>query len=94
MPEKKVKCLNEFCRRTTVYARGLCRPCYIYASKQVKEGKTTWKQLEDGGYCLPPKNAAKSARDWFPVQDDEPDLHEQIKKLKKEVQELTAQLKS
>jgi hypothetical protein len=43
-----MKCLLEKCDRS-VYARGLCCPCYNSAFKQVASGKVTWEQLISKG---------------------------------------------
>lgn len=32
-------------------ARGLCFRCYHAAASQVKQGKTTWAELESKGKC-------------------------------------------
>jgi hypothetical protein len=42
--------------------RGLCRLCYERLGRAVRQGKTTWVKLEEGGQALPavPKGSAWS----------------------------------
>jgi len=44
-------CIMEDCTNEQ-YCRGLCRPCYRAATKQVAAGRTTWRELEQKGLCL------------------------------------------
>ena len=44
-------CLACSCR--LVSCRGLCQRCYGRYGKLVRNGKTTWLQLEQAGRCLP-----------------------------------------
>lgn len=42
--------------------RGLCMRCYLRLRQSVISGKTTWRQLEESGQCLPAKKRAWNAR--------------------------------
>jgi hypothetical protein len=36
-----------------VYARGLCQRCYNHARAHIREGKTSWKEMERRGLAQP-----------------------------------------
>lgn len=59
--QQALKCLFPHCDcgRAT---RGLCRSHYSYASLLVRNGITTWKELEDHGKCLPRKGKSQYER--------------------------------
>ncbi len=63
--ENKFKCLREGCIKGK-FARGLCGTCYKYASRLVKQGKLTWKELEKKGKCEIVIARNKNVREeWF-----------------------------
>lgn len=58
-------CLVPGCDRP-VRSRGLCNSCYTSACYLVRQGRTTWAQLEKGGKVAPAHNAARRlAHRWF-----------------------------
>jgi hypothetical protein len=63
-----MQCLVRDCEGTAT-TRGLCPACRMYATRQIKAGKTTWAQLEHEGKCLPPHwrqaQGATARRRWF-----------------------------
>jgi hypothetical protein len=52
-------CLSCPCR--LVSCRGLCQRCYGRLCRLVRQGKTTWAELEQAGRCLP---AAPQGLGW------------------------------
>lgn len=64
MTREEPKCVNPTCCRKPAF-RGLCGTCYSYLRKEVKRGKTTWKELELKGAALPPKREPSTAKDWL-----------------------------
>ena len=62
-PTPEVPCLNPACTRTCGGSsrpnlggsRGLCAPCYNDALRLVKQGKTTWEEMERLGLAKPPR---------------------------------------
>lgn len=70
MAERIGQCLVDSCSNQVVYARGLCRDCYLYASRLVGFGLSSWRAMELQGCCLlaksPKYNAPKIDRaQWF-----------------------------
>ena len=59
-PTVPALCLS--CHERLALCRGLCRLCYERLGRAVREGKTTWVKLEEGGQALPavPKGSAWS----------------------------------
>jgi hypothetical protein len=51
----KAVCLTPGCGREA-HIRGLCNRCATGARKAIKDGKTTWEQLEAMGLAKPPKH--------------------------------------
>jgi hypothetical protein len=49
---KKTACMIEGCGNPEA-RRGLCEGCYRSAYRKIKEGKTTWPQLEKDGLAKP-----------------------------------------
>ena len=59
------KCLRPGCKNIGT-ARGLCNEDYSRASQLVKQGVTTWEQLEEHKKCWPRKaQRTEVARQWF-----------------------------
>lgn len=61
------KCMVPNCVRERK-TRGLCSSCYQSALKLVKDGRTTWKGLEDAGKCLKASHAGRGSskkQEWF-----------------------------
>ena len=59
------KCLHEECDKQAE-SRGLCRSHATFISKAVKEGKFTWKDLEERGKTLPKGYVRKyNTLAWF-----------------------------
>lgn len=54
------KCLNPACERGQ-RSRGLCINCYQAALRLVRQGRTTWKHLEQMGKVLPPAADSRSS---------------------------------
>ena len=48
------KCLTPECNGATAAYRGLCGPCHQSASRLIRIGQTTWKELEELGICNAP----------------------------------------
>lgn len=47
-------CVTKNCTRPSV-SRGLCQTCQMAAKRLIREGKTTWEQLEEMGLINPKK---------------------------------------
>lgn len=56
----KTTCLNPNCDGAQ-FSRGLCRSCYQLASRLVREGRTTWKELVEKGRA----QATSSKTEWL-----------------------------
>jgi hypothetical protein len=50
-PTVPALCLS--CQVRLALCRGLCRLCYERLGRAVRQGKTTWVRLEEGGQALP-----------------------------------------
>lgn len=60
-------CLAPGCNRPPK-TRGLCQSCYQCASKLVKDGATTWEQLEQAHKCRAPYRGGRGRskkQEWF-----------------------------
>jgi hypothetical protein len=55
-------CLVPGCQESTIYLRGLCRPCYVYASSLIFHRIASWEQLEASGVVGPVGNQIQSPR--------------------------------
>lgn len=64
MTREALKCANPTCLKEPKF-RGLCDTCYSYLRKEVKAGRTTWKELEAKGAAIPPKRVPSTAKDWL-----------------------------
>ncbi len=60
---KYPSCLYPKCQRNRL-ARGLCVNLVRQALRLVKDGKTTWAELEEGGKALPKKRAGRRSGDF------------------------------
>ena len=49
---EKTRCPNH--KNRLALQRGLCTPCYQTLYSRVRNGKTTWADLETQGLCAPP----------------------------------------
>jgi len=49
-----IACRAPLCGRIAAH-RGLCDNCYKRAMRRVRQGLTTWADLEASGQALPPK---------------------------------------
>jgi len=58
----KPDCMRPGCDRVAD-SRGLCRPDYIRAAKLVRDGRTTWEDLEARGRAL--SKGSGSITRWF-----------------------------
>jgi hypothetical protein len=62
---QKGQCLHPLCDREA-YTRGLCSREYNAANELVRQKKTTWRELEKAGKCLPSrKQKYEDQRKWF-----------------------------
>jgi len=56
--DTSIKCLGRHtkpdCEKIGVY-RGLCQTCYVMTGKRIRQGATTWAELEAQGKALPGK---------------------------------------
>lgn len=52
-------CIVPDCGRV-VHVRGLCRPCYGFASSLVRFGLSTWKSMEDSEVILKAHKAGRT----------------------------------
>lgn len=52
-PRSRVKkCLTPGCNATNISSRGLCGTCYQTALAYIKDGLTTWNELEHLGLAI------------------------------------------
>lgn len=69
------KCLTRDCKKDGKL-RGLCHPCYLMATRLVREGRVSWEALEVAGKANKPVLRGKRIdevrrRDWFLEVSDE-----------------------
>lgn len=57
------KCLNPNCNNE-IHTRGLCKNCYVIASRAVRQGKVTWTSLVTKGKANPSKRKSATI-DWL-----------------------------
>lgn len=63
----ETKCLRSECTNKAA-TRGLCHSDYSTAHRLIKEGKTTWDELEKSGRALPSKRKGRpngNTAKWF-----------------------------
>jgi hypothetical protein len=51
---RSVACLT--CKERIAYRRGNCNRCYVRYQQAIRDGKTTWAELEEKGLALRAKN--------------------------------------
>lgn len=60
----KKKCLNPNCESKSG-SRGLCIPCYNTALEAVRNGVTTWEELEKNKKVKAATRGKKHIREWL-----------------------------
>ena len=58
---ESVSCLT--CKERVVKSRGNCIRCYGRHLQAIRDGKTTWAELEQKGLALPAK---RRGQNWMP----------------------------